>query len=129
MSREGKQPGFCHGDDNGNTNAVFDGPLRGGDYGGTSDSFSHKEHQKTDWKKFADKATEDYIAGCPGSYRTSEHFRNTSLSSEERNPPMNVCFFVIVLLVKIIIIIVIIFIPKLNHVVYLGLKPHLWIQI
>lgn len=101
MSREGRQPELSTlGDDNSKTNTGFDGPLRGGDYSGTSDSFNREEHQKTDWKKVANKMTEDYYAGCPGSYGTSEHFRNLSLPSEQRNRPMNVCLFVIVLLVK-----------------------------
>ena len=95
MSREGEQPipAFAthHGSDSSLTNAGFDGPLTTGDPVGTSDSFSHGGHLKTDWPKEVNKMYDHYLSGCPGAYGATTQSTSTGHSAEQWNPLMNVC--------------------------------------
>ena len=101
MSRGREQPfpGFAtHGSGSSWTNAGFDDPLRAGDHVGTSDSFSHGGHVKTDWKKKANEMCEEYLSGCPGASRTNEHSASTGHSTEQSDPLMNVCSLVVMII-------------------------------
>ena len=82
------------GNDNSKANAGFDGPRPGGGQGGTSDSSSHGEQQKTDWPKKVGKMYEEYLASCPGSHETIGNFGSTS-PSESWNPLMSVSCFAV----------------------------------
>ncbi|XP_022807538.1 uncharacterized protein LOC111344561 [Stylophora pistillata] len=91
MSKEERQSQFpTNGSDTSRTpNAGFNGPLVGGDHGGTLDSFSHRGQPKRDLKKEVDKMYEEFLAGCPGSHGTNENFGNASPSLGQWNPLMN----------------------------------------